>query len=238
MGLKRWDQPNDLFSYVELSDNFALLDVHDHSSGKGVQIPTAGIVNNAIDATKLADNAVTATKVAAGALADTKLASPNNAVWKTLAQVQGSALAGLIAQRYYVAQGGALQDGLSTAGVIVPVIPINPTWYAVAGKTTQLRLLTTVVTNATAPASNFTFGLYPITSTAGGATGLSYTGGTVVAGSTALHTAPAANARSFVASAAFAPPAFDSYAIGYVTSATLAASSFVNTIAYLQVQHV
>jgi hypothetical protein len=73
MGLKRWDQPNDIFSYVELSDNLALLDAHDHSAGKGVQIPTAGIVNNAIDATKLADNAVTATKIPVASITGDRL---------------------------------------------------------------------------------------------------------------------------------------------------------------------
>src|SRR5687767_4898268 len=97
MGLKRWDQPNDVFSYIELSDNFNLLDLHDHSSGKGVQIPTAGIVNNAIDATKLADNAVTATKIPNASVADSKLVSPNSGVYRTFVQAGITLSAGLLA---------------------------------------------------------------------------------------------------------------------------------------------
>src|SRR4051794_6322904 len=75
MGLKRWDQPNDIFSYVELSDNFALLDNHDHSSGKGVQIPTAGIANLAITDTKIATNAVTNGKIINDAVDASKIAA-------------------------------------------------------------------------------------------------------------------------------------------------------------------
>lgn len=236
MGLKRWDQPNDIFSYVELSDNFALLDAHDHSSGKGVQIPTAGIVNNAIDATKLADNAVTAAKIPAASIVDVKLASPNSATWKTIAQVYGPMAAGLVANTYFIGTG-PMATGVASANTI-PIIPINPSWYSVAGKTTQLRLITIVGVNATAPVSNFTFGLYPITASAGGAGLISHTAGAVVASSTALHTAPAAGARSYVSSSSFTPPAFDSYGIGVVTTATIAASSFLNLTAFLQFQHV
>ena len=92
MGLKRWDQPNDVFSYVELSDNFSLIDTHDHSSGKGVQIPTAGIQNLAVTDTKLAANAVTDTKIAANAVSAGKLLDASIAAGKldaTLAALLG-----------------------------------------------------------------------------------------------------------------------------------------------------
>lgn len=75
MGLKRWDQPNDVFSYVELSDNFNLLDLHDHTSSKGVQIPTGGLANLAVTNTKIANDAVDASKIATGAVGSTELAS-------------------------------------------------------------------------------------------------------------------------------------------------------------------
>lgn len=64
MGLKRWDQPNDIFSYVELSDNFAAIDTHDHTSGKGVQVPTDGLVNLAVTQQKIANLAVGSGQIA------------------------------------------------------------------------------------------------------------------------------------------------------------------------------
>ena len=39
---------------TSISDSFTLIDDHDHSSGKGVQIPTGGIANSAITRAKLA----------------------------------------------------------------------------------------------------------------------------------------------------------------------------------------
>lgn len=73
MGLKRWDQPNDVFSYTELSDNFAAIDSHDHSSTKGVQVPTGGVANLAIDNTKIAANAVDGGKIAAASISASHL---------------------------------------------------------------------------------------------------------------------------------------------------------------------
>ena len=78
MGLKRWDQPNDIFSYTELSDNWAAIDAHDHTTGKGVQVPSGGIANLAVTEPKIANDAVTTNKIAADAVTDTKIL--NNAV--------------------------------------------------------------------------------------------------------------------------------------------------------------
>lgn len=73
MGLKQWDQPNDIFSYTELANNFGLIDQHDHSAGKGVQINTSGIANLAIGTTKIADGAITGTKLASASVAESNL---------------------------------------------------------------------------------------------------------------------------------------------------------------------
>lgn len=45
------------------STSLNLVDVHDHTAGKGVQIPTGGIVNLAVDSTKLAANSVVTSKI-------------------------------------------------------------------------------------------------------------------------------------------------------------------------------
>ncbi len=74
MGLRRWDQPADLFSYTELANNWTAVDNHDHTPGKGLQIPTAGIANLAVDSAKLASDAVTTAKIAAAQVTGVKVA--------------------------------------------------------------------------------------------------------------------------------------------------------------------
>lgn len=49
---------------TSISDSLTAVDDHDHSSGKGVQIPTSGIVDSAITENKIADSAVATAKLA------------------------------------------------------------------------------------------------------------------------------------------------------------------------------
>lgn len=53
MGLKIWNLLGDPYDHSQLADNWAKVDQHDHSEGKGVQIPTAGIADGAISSAKL-----------------------------------------------------------------------------------------------------------------------------------------------------------------------------------------
>jgi len=102
----------------------------------------------------------------------------------------------------------------------------------------KLRLKCMCLVNDVAPTGNFTFGLYPVTrpGTSGGAGVMIYTLGTVVASSNgAVFTTPAADSMAQASSADFALPADGFYAIGVVTTATIATSSLVHLIADLQV---
>jgi len=64
MGLKI-PSPGDTDYPTSISDSFSSIDQHDHTSGKGVQIPSAGIADGAISTAKLASNSVTQAKLAA-----------------------------------------------------------------------------------------------------------------------------------------------------------------------------
>lgn len=76
MGLRKWDTLTDNFLFDELSDNWDIVDIHDHTGGgKGLAIPTAGIANLAVTTGKLADGAVIAGKIASGAVATANLDS-------------------------------------------------------------------------------------------------------------------------------------------------------------------
>jgi hypothetical protein len=249
MGLKRWDQPNDVFSYTELSDNFNLLDAHDHSSGKGVQVPTGGIANLAITDTKLANNAVTSAKIATDAVTadkipsasvtDAELTSPNSGVWRTLTYGQIMMIATTwVPAPYYLLGGPGTSPTSGVGSTTLPLIfPWNSSHYAVNGKTTALRLIVTGATNATASGSTFTFNLYPVSSVAGTAGVLSITNGASASPNVAFTTPAASTVHGPTASAEFLP-ANGTYLIGVTISQTMAANSVAAWTAYLQLRHV
>lgn len=249
MGLKRWDQPNDVFSYVELSDNFAALDNHDHTSGKGVQIPTAGIANLAVDSTKLATDSVTVTKIPVASVTgdrlvnstvlDTKIASPNSAVYRTIhsgAFWIGTGGAGPFAAG---SQGTALLSGLDQSTGSVVIIPWTAANYAVAGKTTKMRLMTSVGVNTVAPAANVSFGLSPVTAVGGGSSNQSATfSGTFVTGSGITINTPTVSTRYTSPSADFDIPADGYYTFAITNSVTTAAGTRMVFTFELQIRHV
>lgn len=99
MSLALWDSLTDQYDSSQLVGNWVAVDAHDHTSGKGVQIPTGGIVNGAVTNDKIAASAVTSAKIANdtivnediksdAAIVDTKLATIS-----TAGKVSNSALA-------------------------------------------------------------------------------------------------------------------------------------------------
>lgn len=237
MGLKRWDQPNDVFSYVELSDNFAALDIHDHTTGKGVQIPTGGIANLAVDNTKLANNAVTNTKVLDATLADAKLASPNNGSYRNLFSVSHRMTSADISGTTYIAANSTGFQSGNTTSSMIPMFPFMPTHYSVTGKTLQLRLTVGGIINATGPANTISFGLRPITSLGGGSGAITYSAGAVVGGTTLNFASPAASTTP-IDTMTFAAPAQGVYGIGVTINTGSAANSSSTWWCLVQYAHV
>lgn len=173
MGLKRWDQPNDIFSYTELSDNFNLLDLHDHTSTKGVQIPTNGLANSAVTTTKLANDSVTDAKVVAATLTgarlanttigDGKLISPNSGLWKTVWQGSGVIAAAAVTASgvfWYDNAAGTLRKSAVDGGTAPTFWFGQLSDYALNSKTTQVRHVTHLLTNPTAPGVTVTPAVY------------------------------------------------------------------------------
>lgn len=78
MALNVWNLSTDTFNHTELASNLNKIDAHDHTTGKGVQIPAGGIAANAVITAKIQDGAVTGAKIAdalkpsAGAAAGTE----------------------------------------------------------------------------------------------------------------------------------------------------------------------
>jgi len=156
--------------------------------------------------------------------------------YQTLATAMASHIAAKVAGTYLLGCGDPA--AVAGTGTLYPLmlIPIYAADYpTINSLATKLRIRATVTANAVAPTGNFTVGLYPVTSGAGG-TGLKiFTVGTLVTGSAASTvTAPAASSIANVAGSDFALPADGMYVLAMVTTATVATYSLVHIIARLQ----
>lgn len=153
MSLKVWNAASDPYDHEQLADNFLKLDQHDHSPGRGTLIGGDGIQEGAITTTHIypgaigsevfSDGAISTDAIANGAVTDAKLASPNSLVWRNLGQATAVLGGGAGNATYVLGPNGLLASGTSGTTPML-VIPFNPTLYAVAGKTTTMRLLTNV----------------------------------------------------------------------------------------------
>ena len=59
MGLVKWDSINDYFSHEQLAANFQSLDEHNHTAGKGKQIPAGGLAENSVEPKNLSSSVYT-----------------------------------------------------------------------------------------------------------------------------------------------------------------------------------
>lgn len=112
---------------------------------------------------------------------------------------------------------------------------IDPADYAIAGYTTKLRIRILATVNATAPAVNFTMGLYPVT-LSGGAANLIYTVGTAVI--SGILSGPGASAVTTGVVSEVTMPAAQLLVPAVVVSGTTAANSQCSLSWQAQYRHV
>lgn len=225
MALKVWNlSATDNFNHNDLIFNWDSVDTHDHTSGKGVQIPSGGIANGSVTALKLANNSVLASSLAEKVVTDDKVLSHTNELYKLLVRNTHRQInTNTNTTSPYFGETPVLSGVAGTA--LIQVVYLDPQAFIVAGKTTKLVIRAEYLANPTAPAMTTTVGLYPI-STVGGAVGtITYTAGTVVTGSTIAFVSPAASSMNQGASVSFDFPAPGFYAVGFRNSAAPAANS-------------
>lgn len=218
MSLRRWDQLSDLFSHDQLSDNWAKLDFHDHTPGRGVQVPTEGIFDGAITTAKLAtgldpSSAYTSFKVLRNSLAD----------------FGASAAAGT----YAMSENRPSTITVGSTGA-QGIYYFDPGDYTVTSRSTVLRLRVTMSQGNVAPGITFTVGMYPVSGTNSGSAVL----GAVIGGSTVAMLATATNTLSVGSSTEFAAPAAGYYITAFVSSGVSAASSSAQLRAEMQMRQV
>lgn len=247
MGLVKWDAINDYFSHEQLAANFQVLDSHDHTPGKGEQIPYGGLALLAVgpeniqpetfNAESLANESITGAKVANGAITDAKLASPNNSSYRVIFQTGGSLLEEFNAGLYILMEPFLWPNSTGAYERYVKHFWYDGADYTVAGKTTRMRLRVHLLNDEVKAAFKATLGLYPITIT-GGVGSVTATLGTVVAGSTVEFNEVNANTATSGVSTEFTALPAGPYAVGMVNNVKTPANSNLHIGAQLQLHYV
>lgn len=116
MALKQWNAGGDFFSYSDLSANWGKVDLHDHTSGKGVQIPAGGLGTGSVITSKIAANAVDVTKIADNAVETAKIKDLNITNAKIAASAVTAAKLGTDAK---IITGSADQTGANPQTIAV-----------------------------------------------------------------------------------------------------------------------
>ena len=141
------------------------------------------------------------------------------------------------AATYSATKTAAIQAIGTTAAASPVVLPINLPDFAVSGLTTQFRIQALTMTNATAPAMNFTFGVALIMAQAGGSGLIGITTiGSVLGAVTA--TAPPAATPTTSTGVDFTIAGSGAYVLVVTTSGTPAVNSVAGCTVRLQVHHI
>jgi len=91
MNLTQWSALGDLYSHVQLSNNFDKIDNHDHTENKGKKIPAGGLDANSVGSAQLQTNAVTQAKMADGSVGTAELRDDEVTVSKMARGIKGAA---------------------------------------------------------------------------------------------------------------------------------------------------
>ena len=196
------------------------------------------IATGGVGAGSLASNSVTTAKITSANVTDAKLASPNNSVYKTLLESEGTLQSGGVAAsatvRWLNVQATASGSPVSST---LPVIYFDDADYVVGSLVQKLRIRVQVSQNTTVQAATFTFGLYPLTVAGSGTAEVIFsTAGPVASSTVAIAAAPASTVTSS-ATSDFTIPSDGLYTLGYTsTVATTTGTAYLT--AQLQTRNV
>lgn len=197
----------------------------------------ASEVNADFDALYAYAAAILGSDIQNGTIADTKLASPNNGTYRHLARVSAILHDGQSAFTGGFSGGGFFGSGVNQAatGMDVALLYLAAADFAVAGKTTKLRVRAQALCNDNGFGQTATIGLYPVTSDFGsGPDTIKLTLGTVVSGSTVAFSSLSADSENQGNSGDFTIPADGYYVLGCVLSAAVTSDCRVLLSAQLQ----
>lgn len=119
MGLYEWNNSIDPYDEIQLVGNWEIVDQHDHTPGRGVQIPMGGIAPGAVGPVQLA---VTAPIVPTGGI----ILWTNQVVPNGFLLCNGNAYAQVVYPALYAVIGTTYGTG-SAGTFLVPNITSSPT---------------------------------------------------------------------------------------------------------------
>lgn len=164
--------------------------------------------------------------------------------WKNTGFMASTGFAGQGAATFII-PGGSSPTGASILlpsvnGTSIYTFDMDPADWTANARSTKLRIRWHLMGNGVATGQTFTCGLYPVTAIGAPGAGAvaSVTLGTVVSGSTAVFTTPAAAANITTLSSEFTAPAAGHYAFGLVNTGNMAANSALTIIGHLQMRQV
>lgn len=161
--------------------------------------------------------------------------------YRTISQVaagRNSTTAFTAGDYFFQADGSVRIEGSGAGAAPVVLVYLDDADYTISGRTPKLRVRAQFLTNATAPTNTVTFGLFPLSSVAGGSDVLVPTLGTVVSGSTVAFAAQGASTVGQGNSGDFSFPSDGTYALGVTSSGATAVNAAVAMNAQLQVRWV
>lgn len=225
MGLTIWNQTSDPYDHDQLADNWMKVDYHDHTPGRGIQIPTEGI----------ADRSITPIKLAAS------LPDPTGAYvsYKNVADLSSATAASPTAGLKAVGRTSSVATQALPVSSNSIAVYVDPADYTVADRTTVFRLRALILNNLVAPGVNFTLGLYPVTgwtSTASNTMDVSTVGSAVVGSGFTINAPPASTSTGAVSTDFSLGAGY--YIVGATLSGAAAAGSRPGFNVQLQVRQV
>lgn len=171
-------------------------------------VTNAKLDDDAVDSAEIADGAIDTAHIADTQVTDAKLASPNNGVYRTLLATGCQIGGGASSATVYL--GWELERTSAALATPPAMIYLDDADYAVAGKTTKLRLRAQLFTGSTSPSIIYGVGLYPLSSISAG----TFTVGSQVTGSGVGFATPSTNSMNQANSGDFTFPSDGYYIIG------------------------
>lgn len=241
LSLKVWNSSSDPYDSQQLADNWIKVDLHDHTPGRGTQIPTEGLADLSVTGIKILDATLTNAKFVDGTLTGAKIA-PDTVANSNLAP--DAKVDPLFNARRTLFERVQFIDNSNSAGQFVMQFTTTRSWadsfyldpadWPSGTRTARIRVLGGVAANSTASGVFYTLGLAPITSSTGTTPPLPIAGANVV--STTAIGVPTSTNASFIPSPWINFPTAGYYGLTVTTNNILNVGSSVAVRGQVQVQ--
>lgn len=228
--------------FIDTGTNW--IDLGQYAEGTLAARPVAGLRGRIYRATDTGqvfqDTGASWSELAQAPVADASLSSPNNPVPRVAFQASAFIPGGAGVDTYLFPGGSTMAlSSTATSHYLCPVWVPNLTDFAVAGKTTQARIVAHMVVNAVAPGVSFVVNVNGITIVGGsGSSSMTFAlGGGLPTNATFTTPAAGSKTRAVSSWAALSLLTAGAYCLVVAPSGTIAANSLVTVSAAVEMRH-